>query len=1018
MGLRPLLLALTVVSTVLVCQPFIPPAHAADLKDDDLLLLDFVLERQRLATSVTAYAVGKSAVVSLAEAGAAFEFPIIVDPAAGTASGWLIRPERTFTLNIAEGLVEIEGKRQPFTRDEAFVHKDAIFVTVEALSRWFPVDLRLQSTTLSIDVTPREKLPVQERQARRSGQQISGVGPATLPLIETPYKLVGPHAADIGLGYSIRRPSGTGKATTSLNYSALLSGDLVYMDSHFYLNGSDQSALSQARFNLSRDKLGMPLGLRYVELGDIVPATVPGVSYNGVERGILIQGGGSAIGRDDLITGDIINISGDALPGWDVELFQNGMRIGLQTIGADGRYNFTNLDPFAGENKFELMFYGPAGERRSETVTRYSGLTPDRPGSVRYQFSASQKGQQIYRGDAAVDPTMSDISSTRLAAGMEIRVLPKLSLRGSWNNLMVDGQRLNYSSLGAATAWKDISISADSVRDPINGTRWNGAIQLPAKATIWGFDTRFSHSQYAQSVLVNDAQTTDKYAIHLTSRTGVTMSGPIGRTKTQFSLFHNQEVDRSSNSASAGFTARSGNINFGNTLNYYQFGRTPDGLRAPDQLTGNLFFNTGSHPLWLRGGLSYALKPDTEAREYFLDGNLTIAQDMTMNIGLTYNPLSGVTRYISGLNWQLPQVTLSPRISYSSDGEYSGFVYAAFSLAPRPDRSGLMISGRSLATNSTVAARVFLDHDGNDLYSAGDEPVPNVTIRAPQAYRTGKTDELGVAYLTDLSSARATDVTLDMGSLPNSQMASTREGNSVKPRPTAMAVIDFPMIPTGTIDGHVYTLQQGKRIPLAGAMIELRNAEDKVVGFKLSALDGFYEFMDRPFATYYLGLAGKQRNNATQPKVSLNKEKNLHSDIDIVLTPRASVAPAAESIVPRPVAPVPPAAPVSPAAAALTAIAARPALPPPPLAIPSPQKSPDGRLAQLGAFGNIDSAKAYKEELLKFGLIQADQIEIVTVNLGEHGLFHRVVAKPVGMTADALCNALKARGAECITIAP
>ncbi|MDP2787759.1 MAG: SPOR domain-containing protein [Pseudomonadota bacterium] len=1007
-GLNRLLSTLIVSSALLTGLVFNSPAQAALLEEDNLLLLDFVLERQILASSVTAYALGDTAVVSLAEAGAAFEFPIIVDPVAGTANGSFIRPERTFVLNLNEKFVEIEGKRKKLLLNDAFTHKDAIFVTVEALSRWFPVDLSLKISALKIEVMPRERLPLQERQARRRGaQQGYSVGPATLPLIDSPYKLLGPHAADIGLGYSIRRPESTGKTTTGLNYSALVSGDLTYMDSHIYLSGSDQDALSQARFSLSRDNLGMPLGLRYVEVGDIVPAIVPGVSYSGVERGVLIQGGGSTVGRDDLIGSDIFNLRGDALEGWDVELFQNGMRVGFQTIGANGRYNFTNIEPFAGENKFELAFYGPAGERRTETITRYSGLTPDLPGSVRYQLSASQKGEQIYDGQDTSYPGMSDRGSLRLAGSMEIRVLPKLSLRGAWNNLVVDGRRLNYTSLGASAGWRDITFGATATYAPLTGTRWDGSIALPAQKKLWGFDARFSHTQYAQTVLVDDPLVQDKYELQLRSRTGLTLSGPIGKTSTVFSLFHNQEPARSSNQASAGFTARTGRVTYGNTLNYFQFGRDSSDVRLPDVLDGSLFFSTSAQPLTLRGGLSYTLQPNAEARQYFLDSNLTIANDMSVNFGLIYTPLSNVTRYTSGLNWQFPQVTLSPRVNYDSNGEYSGFIYAAFSLAPRPDRAGIMVSGSSLATSGTVAARVFLDNDGSKTFSAEDEPLPNVSIRAIQAYRSAKTDDKGVAYLTNMDSVRPTDVVLATETLPSTQMISAHAGNSVRPRPTAIKVIDFPVIPTGVIDGHVYKMQFNRRAPLAGAMVELRNSAGAVVAFKISSQDGLFVFEDVPYDSYSLDLAGQLRASANQPKVILARERSEYSNVEIVI-PETPATLAETSVIAQPVVTLPP-------APALTVAKTQADPSPAPAAVDKPS---DGRLVQIAAFADIEGARAYRQKLLSMPLLIDAQIDIVTVDLGRHGLFHRVVAKPGKSGADTMCSALKTQGIECITIAP
>jgi hypothetical protein len=986
--------------------------YASELKEDDLLLLDFTLERQQLASSITAYSYRNTAVVSLAEAGAALEFPILVNPQAGSASGWFIRPERTFKLDINEGFVEIDGKRLPLKPDEALVHNDAIFVTLENFSNWFPATLSLNRSTLTVEVEARERLPVQERQARRTGaQQIFSVGPAKLPLIESPYKLLGPHAMDIGLGYSIRRPNGAGTQTTGLSYSALASGDVAFMDSRIYLNGSDKDALSQASFSLSRDNLGMPWGLRYVEVGDIVPALVPGVSYNNVERGLLIQGGGAVNGRDDLIVGDLINLSGNALEGWDVELFQNGMRVGFQTIGADGRYNFTNLDPLSNENKFELVFYGPAGERRTETVTRYTGLGFEQPGGIRYQLSASQKGEQLYTGSSTSNQTMSDIGSLRLAAGIQMRVLPNLSISGAWNNLKVNGQQLNYYSLGSSAAWNDITFSLGVTEDPLTGTRWDGSIQLPTTARIWGFDTRFSHTQYAQAIQADAGN-----SLNLTSRTGVTMSGPIGSTSTLFSLFHNKEPTRSSNSVSAGFTAKANKLTFGNTLNYYQYGRNLMGVSEPDQADGRLFFSSQTNPLSIRGGLTYALTPDVKSREYFLDSNLSVAKDMTVDFGLTYNPISSVTRYISGLTWQLPQVTLSPRITYDSTGEYSGFVYANFSLAPRPDRAGILVSGQSLATRGMAAARVFLDNDDSGNFSAGDDPLPDVKIRAPQASRTATTDKKGMAYLTGLSSARATDIMLDENTLPTAQMTPIHAGNSVKPRPNATKLIDFPVIATGEIDGHVYTIQLGKRVPLAGALVELRKDGDKVHAFKTTAYDGFYLFESIPLASYSLNLAGNQKTNANQPNITLTKEKNFHSEVDIIIGD-------GESAKNTPTPPRPTLAPLAPPVPATRTVPQNLQSPEPlsvaqTLAQPTASlpKPPDGRVSQLGAFASLEGAKLLQEKLLASGLMRPEQIQIIKVDLGWHGLFHRVVATPLGNTAELLCTSLKAKNFECFTI--
>ena len=1041
-SVRPLLAALLIAC----CVTSLPAASQA-LDDDNLLLLDFNLERQRLASSVTAYSFGDTAVVSLAEAAAALEFPISVDPERGTASGWFIRPDRLFALNLDGRYVEIEGQRQPISGGEVLLYDNAIFVTLETFSRWFPVDLALDIGRLAVNVSSRERLPVEARAARRQGgRSFDSVGPATLPPIDTPYRFLGPHAADVGIGYSIRRHRSSGRANTGLSYSTLLAGDVAFMDSRIYLAGSKDDALSHARASLSRSDLRLPAGLRYIEVGDIVPSTLPGLGHAGVERGLLIQGGGSVIGRDDLIDGDLINISGDALEGWDVELFQNGMRVGFQSVGADGRYDFRDIEPTGGENVFELVFHGPSGEERRETVVRNSGLGPDQPGSIRYQFSVSEKGRQLYEGDELLDQGVGDRGETRMAAGAELRVLPRLAVRGGWNSLVVDGERLNYYSVGARTGIRDLTLSVDALRDPLDGTRWNGAIQLPASANLLGFDARVSHTHYAQGIRVDDG-----YETRLRSRTGLTLSRAFGATASRFGVFHNRELERNSTTASAGFTHRVSRFSqFGNTLNYHRYGTARDGSRESDRADGNFFFSTRANPLNVRGGVYYTLRPKSEVRQYFIDSTLRVAEDMTMSFGVIHTPGNEIvrrfTRYSSGLNWALPQVTLSPRLTYDSDGHYSGFVYASFSLAPRPDGGGVLISRRSLATEGAVAARVFIDNDGSGTFTEGDELLPNVTVRAPQASRNAETGSDGVALLTGMASARPTDVRLEAETLPGANLVPAHAGNSVRPRPTAVTMIDFPVVPTGDIEGTVVQIAFGSRSPLAGATVELRDARGELATTQVSAHDGYFTFIEVPYGSYTVTLSGARGERLRQPaNVTVARDRPSVSGVELVVegaeppqpgqTPGSIVPVPAGSAVPATIVPAASAqvasasaasnretsaAASSPSSAIATTGASSAARAAAERARPAstngrPQPGSDGRLVQLGAFSDPARAQIQRDAIVARGVLDAGHVSVVAPESG-NGV-HRILASPNGGSARALCESLSARGVSCFTVA-
>jgi len=51
-------------------------------------------------------------------------------------------------------------------------------------------------------------------------------------------------------------------------------------------------------------------------------------------------------------------------------------------------------------------------------------------------------------------------------------------------------------------------------------------------------------------------------------------------------------------------------------------------------------------------------------------------------------------------------------------------------------------------------------------------------------------------------------------------------------------------------------------------------------------------------------------------------------------------------------------------------------------------------------------------------LLKDSQINIVSVDLGKYGKFHRVVATPGAIGAEALCSGLKKQGMECLVITP
>lgn len=213
-------------------------AAASGFDDNELLLLDFSLGRERIATAITAYQHGSTTFLSLTETAAALEFPISVDSSTGRASGWFIHPERLFELDPGQGRARVDGTDYRATADDVRIHDGDLFVSLDALARWLPVDSELDRHALRLELKPREQLPLQARAQRRrqAGGEVR-LGPAVLPEIDNSYRALGLPAADLGLSYSVRRKKGEHNASYGLSYAALVSADLAWMDARLYLSG-------------------------------------------------------------------------------------------------------------------------------------------------------------------------------------------------------------------------------------------------------------------------------------------------------------------------------------------------------------------------------------------------------------------------------------------------------------------------------------------------------------------------------------------------------------------------------------------------------------------------------------------------------------------------------------------------------------------------------------------------------------------------------------------------------------
>lgn len=345
----------------------------------NLLLLEVQLDGYVLTDSLYAYQEGADVLLPLGELARLLTIAIRVQAKEGTADGFIVTEERSFGLNLAQSLVNFDGRSTKVDRREARVMDDDIYVMSSSLSRWLPIDFVFDTKSLKLQVKPRVTLPVQarlerERAASRLRAQGRNSDNPDYPRRLAPHQWLSRPFIDQTLGADARFGAGTQQYQAA--YTGYVTADVLGFEGAAYLNIKRGQTDPDYRWTLARnDPDGGLLGAlnaRSLILGNIqVPsvANVLGVSKPGV--GALV----SNRPLDQPTSFDRQSLRGDLPPGWDVTLYFNDALVGFQQSRGDGLYAFDDLALSYGRNEFELVFNGPLGQMRAERKTGYSGAT-------------------------------------------------------------------------------------------------------------------------------------------------------------------------------------------------------------------------------------------------------------------------------------------------------------------------------------------------------------------------------------------------------------------------------------------------------------------------------------------------------------------------------------------------------------------------------------------------------------------------------------------------------------------
>jgi hypothetical protein len=802
---------------------------------DDLQLMAVQLDGVMLSDALEACQYPGGLLVPLGELCRLVGLGITVDPMAATATGFIIREDRRFRLDVSAKEVRVGSRVLPLETRKLDVQANDIYVDSELLGDWLPLKLTVDRNGMLITIRATEQLPVQAQMEReRRGAQVRAYLPLHdpgYPVVKAPYRPTSGPFVDTRVRLSADRGDGV-----DLQYAVLATGDLLYSTGELYLYSEEGKLAPTVRMTLSRsDPTGHLLGglqARRVAIGDLDSSALPLITSSNRDPGLLV----SRFPLNRPIEFDRHTFRGNAPPGWDVELYRGCSLMAFSRVGEDGRYEFSDVPLLLGLNRFRLVLNGPHGERREEEVLFNVGDTLTPVGEHEYEVSV----QNRERGGRRV--LVMDQWGWR----------PNLSIGAALADIELDDRSQHRYATVQARGYRGPVYTEMEVADDLDGG-W--AAGLKAQWLVGAATMSLEHYQARDFVSEVVSPATGSISSHTAVRLdNLRLGSGGGLLPARLGITHDRQLDGTHNTqAFLGLYATSRNLRIAHATQWWH----NDGPMGSSQLTGDMLVSRRRGRQYLEGEVGYYLQPSVQLGSVSLRSQYYLKEDRTLAVALNHTKDSG-TSFSAGLSRRRGHSHVEGFAELRSGGEVTvGMNLTGFT--ERDGRGGGWKSDTcASASQGAVSARVFVDHNGNGTYDKEDTPLPGIGFYVDDSSHPAVTDAHGIAFVGGLPAYQPTNVSVARGTLEDPLWIPQVAGVKVMPRPGFAAPVDFPVLQAGEVSGTVFRLRDGESTPAPGVDVELVDGAGKVIQTERSAYDGFFVMTAVPAGEYVLRVAPVQ----------------------------------------------------------------------------------------------------------------------------------------------------------------
>lgn len=828
-----------------------PSSNVAEIvtrPDDDLLIFSLNLRRIILFDALLTYEdleTGKY-YIPLQDFFDSLEFPIEVDLDSGTASGWFLEENRKFALDLSTAKAQVGSREYTLTSDEIERHEDGIYASLELLQKWFPITLEVSFTELAVIIKSLEPLPIEQRLVRDERRQGAiGLG----RLRDKEYPLQDTKAPLLSFPFINTNTQlifdGTDSVDSPVSATAttLASGIFLGQDALVSVNTNtqgDQNFDVRASLGLKdpdRNLLG--LGISEYEIGDVSTVPIPLLTGGGIGRGIAISG--YDIGSSRGSQSGIVQIRGELPVGFQVDLVRNGQLLEfLEEPDENGEYVF-DVDVFPGLNVFELVFYGPEGQKETREERFFIPTNPVKKGSFGFRTGLIQDDTNLFTNRETPD---EDAGEFRFTAEAEYGLTDTSSLFASYADLSVEGARRRFGLLRYSQSFKGIRSDLSYAVSGDGGQ----AASIRLQSVFRGIRWQIQHDEFRD--FQSEETESSGLAGELAQATNIRASGLLPLFKnTPFTfnfdrLANEQGNERISWQASVTKNIRKLRV----TAELDQ--EIEDNQERETDL--NFQLSSRYEDINLRGNLTYELEPELVLNNVSLNADWRIRDNASFRFAVSRSGSEDPVHTLTvGASREFKPVRVGFNTSYNDDNEFRAFLTASMSIGYDPFKKKPFNRSKRIAGNAQFVPRVFYDRNNNETFDEDDEWLEGIGFSGVGVDREAKTNEQGYVLLHGVPAYTRATLELNTSTLPDPYQRSARQPEDYILRPSQIVTPEYPVVLVGEIDGEIFRALAGQKQNAQSINVQILSRKTgEIIQSGTTEFDGFLFLEDIPVGQY------------------------------------------------------------------------------------------------------------------------------------------------------------------------